>query len=102
MLFYNSDVHPFTEYADFAISAGEWFKERCMVGTVNMAYPANKVTFGHLLTQGYPMLVARKPGIKTKMLTNNINNNSFELRPIEEWGFVIEREELGELEHVNR
>jgi len=95
MIFYNSDVHPFTEYADFAISAGEWFKERCMVGTVNMGYPANKATFGHLLTDGYPMMITRKAGIETKMLTNNIKHLTFELRPIQEWGYIINREQLG-------
>ena len=65
-----------------------------MVGTVDMSYPANKVTFGPLVKE-YPSFAVRNAGYKTKMLTDKIVHRSFELKPIKEWGYLVTKEELG-------
>ena len=64
-----------------------------MVGTVNIAYPANKATFGRLV-KGYPSLAIRKGGWETKMLSGKIVDKSFELSNIDEWGFLVGKEEM--------
>ena len=66
-----------------------------MVGTVDMGYPANKVTFGPLVKE-YPSFAVRNPGYETKMLSDKIVHRSFELKPIEEWGYLVTKDELGE------
>lgn len=43
--FYTSDQPDFHGPYGFAKSLATYFAERCMVGTINMSYPANQATF---------------------------------------------------------
>ena len=43
--FYTSDQPDFNGPYGFAKSLATYFAERCMVGTINMSYPANQATF---------------------------------------------------------
>merc|ERR1712176_56546 len=58
-----------------------------------MAYPANQITFGPLVKE-YPSLAIRKAGYDIKMLTDKLIHKTFELRPVEEWGFIVPRADL--------
>lgn len=93
LMFYNSDVHSMEVYYTFAQNAAGYFKERCMVGTVNMAYPANRITFGDLVKE-YPSMAIRRGGWQTTMLTGKIVHRTFELEPIDKWGYLVSKAEL--------
>lgn len=104
--FYTSDQPDFNGPYGFAKSLATYFAERCMVGTINMSYPANQATFHNVFQSEcvyeddrapYPCLLVRKPGgpgYEIKMLTDRIVNRSFELADILDWGFPIKSSEL--------
>ena len=79
-----------------------------MVGTINLDYPANRATFFGIFHDecvptdvdhgrpSWPCLLVRKPGYKTKMLTDRVVDGSFELAEIAKWGFSVSADELSE------
>ena len=101
----NFGLKPRKKYV-FAQSVGQYFKERCMVGTINLDYPANRATFFEIFHDecvptdtdhgrpSWPCLLVRKPGYKTKMLTSRVVDGSFELEDIKQWGFSVSADQL--------
>ena len=93
----------------FAQSVGQYFKERCMVGTINLDYPANRATFFEIFHDecvptdvdhgrpSWPCLLVRKPGYKTKMLTERVVDGSFELAELKQWGFAVSADKLSKV-----
>jgi len=81
-----------------------------MVGTINLDYPANRATFFEIFHDecvptdadhrrpSWPCLLVRKPGYKTKMLTDRVVDGSFELAEMKQWGFSVSADQLSELD----
>ena len=77
-----------------------------MVGTINLDYPANRATFFEIFHDecvptdvehgrpSWPCLLVRKPGYKTKMLTDRVVDGSFELAEMKQWGFSVSADQL--------
>ena len=60
---YDSDEDELSEIYPFAVDLADYFKERCAVGTIDLAYPANTFVFGFLIDDT-PMLIVKEAGIK--------------------------------------
>ena len=56
--------------------------------------PNKKLEENLTLNLEYPSLAIRKAGYDIKMLTDKLIHKTFELRPVEEWGFIVPRADL--------
>lgn len=104
MLAYDSDEDVVSEILETAQHLSDYFYERCAVGTLDMAYPSNKFTFGYLI-EDMPMLLVKKAGRNNKMLQDYIEQDSFVLKDRRDWGKRVMTDDLeddinGELKKI--
>ena len=55
---FNTEEDEIDEIYKFVTTISQYFRERCSVGTLDMAYPGNARTFGDVVDD-YPMLLVR-------------------------------------------
>ena len=68
-----------------------------MIGTLDMAYPSNQATFGHLLNHNYdiPSILIKYPHSDHKAVRKQYDYKPYiELTKINRWGTLIPRAEL--------
>ena len=63
---YNSDEDVFNEIYSFATDLADFFRERCVVGTIDMAYPSNMYIFQHLFDDA-PMLAVKYANLNVSL-----------------------------------
>jgi len=90
---YDSDEDEFSEIYPFAVDLADYFKERCAVGTIDLAYPANTFVFGFLIDDT-PMLIVKEAGIKKTLLNDYFERDSFTLKHWDNWGYRVTSDKL--------
>lgn len=101
---YDSDEDELGPIQEFATHLSEYFYERCAVATIDLAYPANRFTFGYLIDDT-PMLFVKKAGADITMLNEFFEQGSFSLKDWTQWGFRVSTDSLeddfdGELKKI--
>jgi len=90
---YDSDEDELSDIYPFAVDLASVFKERCAVGTIDLAYPSNKFVFGYLVDDT-PMLFVKNASVTSGMLNGYIEQDSFTIRHWDEWGFRVTYDKL--------
>jgi len=90
---YDSDEDELSEIYPFAVDLADYFKERCAVGTIDLAYPSNTFTFGFLIDDT-PMLFVKEAGVTKTILNEFFERDSFSLRHWDNWGFRVTSDKL--------
>lgn len=74
---------------ELGMAMSEYFYEYAMIGTLDMAYPSNQATFGHLVKE-YPTLIIKYPHSDHKAISyQNKHQPHVKLQPLDHWGTVI-------------
>jgi len=75
--------------------AAEYFYEYVMIGTIDMAYPSNRASFGPIVTE-MPSLIVKFPHTDLKSLaaTQIDWKPNIQLAPLKQWGTYIPRQDL--------
>ena len=66
------------------------------MASVDLAYPANRRTFGPWVMD-FPTLLIRDATKKNGFYKRVFENGHFNLKDVHEWGYVINSEDIGEL-----
>merc|ERR1739838_984858 len=90
---YDSDEDELSEIYPFAVDLADYLKERCAVGTIDLAYPSNTFTFGFLIDDT-PMLIVKNAGITKTILNEYFERDSFSLKHWDSWGFRVTSDKL--------
>ena len=75
--------------------AAEYFYEYVMIGTIDMAYPSNRASFGPIVTE-MPSLIVKYPhtDLKSLAVTQTAWKPNIQLAPLKDWGTYIPRKDL--------
>ena len=97
LLEHSAWVNDLSVTKELATAASDYFFEYGMIGTLDMAYPSNQATFGHLLNHNYdiPSILIKYPHSDHKAVRKQYDYKPYiELTKINRWGTLIPRAEL--------
>ena len=86
----------FLELPKFAEGLSKYYYDRCNVGVLDLGYPSNMATFGHLFDD-LPALLIRRSNNENMIKKVDENTENLVFNDLESFGYVLGYTKLGNM-----